>query len=176
MYKSILFFIIILCCYCEPDRISHRKEYHFNSSYCLLPSPVALHPPSCSSLSSSRPPRRRWHPRKWPAQKVTWAPAVKGQPRAPLQIFLSHPIKYTSTVSHTCEAALTWAKVTMTDVIFNLVFYVCYMQRVMKRGMNKRKTVETETAFTGSTGLPLFPLIRKTCLPVQRIEKKTIWH
>ena len=38
-------------------------------------------------------------------QKVTWAPVLKGQPHAPLQIF--HLIKYASIVSHTCEAALT---------------------------------------------------------------------
>lgn len=40
-----------------------------------------------------------------PKKKVTWASALKGQPHAPLQIF--HLIKYTSIVSHTCEAALT---------------------------------------------------------------------
>lgn len=55
-----------------------------------------------------------------PQKKVTWASALKGQPHAPLQIF--HLIKYTSIVSHTCEAALTWAKVTVTRVIFNLLF------------------------------------------------------
>lgn len=38
-------------------------------------------------------------------EKVTWSPALKGQPHAPLQIF--HLIKYTSVVSHTYEAALT---------------------------------------------------------------------
>lgn len=53
-------------------------------------------------------------------KRVTWAPALKGQPHAPLQIF--HLIKYTSIVSRTCEAALTWAKVTVTHVIFNLLF------------------------------------------------------
>lgn len=55
-----------------------------------------------------------------PKKKTTWAPALKGQPHAPLQIF--HLIKYTSIVSHTCEAAFTWAKVIVTRVIFNLLF------------------------------------------------------
>ncbi len=81
-------------------------------SHLVLRPPVLCHSPALpllTSLELASP--ERWHGR------LLW----KGSHMHHCKSFSL--IKYASIVSHTCEATLTWAKVTMTDAIFNLLFW-----------------------------------------------------